>query len=265
MKAVIALGPTAMSATGGTETAVGTSFLVPKGTRCIEGVYVSYCAASTHDAGKAHIPKLRIYSQDLKIEPCDILVEGTGSMLTNADDIGNPMLYYPLNIECEGGETIYFYGQVLVTVTTAGWMGITIVLNDTGLKGPRYYYKVDSATTATVTTTLVKTKAGQTFKITGVTKITGVYGCVWQTTAAAATGINGKFWLESNDFKIPFGLSWMNEPAHSLLLAGGVTSRLSMVDELEIETAKETTLQASWENGATNIVGAFIVGVQFIK
>jgi hypothetical protein len=274
-----AIGPTAMSATALTETAVGTSWQVPKGARKIEGVWISYCVASTYDEAKPHHPQLRITSADTKVtvEPCTILVQGAASLKTSTGVEGTGLTetyhFRPLNIPVSGGEVFYFYGTVLVTVTTAGWMGVTVQFNDNGGDAPaignfngaggQYHYKANSAVTASVTTTLVKTLETTTYRTAGAHKITGLYGQISITTAAAATGINGKFRFESGDFKVPYEVSMMNAPAHSFLSAGGNATHLSFKEGLDIPTADQTTIQGSFTNGATNIAGSFITGVQY--
>lgn len=264
-KAVACIGPTAMSVTGGAETAIGTSWQVPAGTKAILGVRITTAAGTVHDAVLSVIPALRIYSPDLKIEPCDILAEPQGlSPVTSGR--GNSMRdsrFYKLNIPCNGGETIYFYGRHMVTVTTASWMGINVTFSDSGPEGEQYHYKISAQVFATTVTAGAKHTDTNPYRVSGYSKITGVYGVVWQTTSTAAVGCIGKFGLESSDFKVPFALTWANEGGGGILSVGDLDVHLSAVEDLDVPISEQTTITQTFTNGPTNIVGAFITGVQF--
>jgi len=264
-KSVDCVGPTAISATGGTETAIGGTWVAPAGTKQITGVKINYAADTVHDALDG-IGAVRIYSRDIKVEPCDIFAEPIGSGVTNG--IGNSpreAKIIPLNVKGDlGGMTFYFYGRAIVTQTTAHNMAITIFFQDFTDGNPQYHYKIATATEATTVTAAAKHTDATTYKVSGGTKITTVYGVVWQTTTTAAVGCIGKFGLESGDFKMPFGPVWASEGGGGLLLADDQDIHLSQC-EVDIPIAAETNIVQVFTNGPTNIVGAFITGVQYLE
>lgn len=276
MRGSIAIGPAIVSGTALTETSLtgaGVPWQVPKGTKKIEGVWVSYCVAGVATVAVPHYPKLRIYSADLKIEPCDILVEGGPSIATPSGgsysgELAEAFHFYPLNIQCNGGEQIFFYGSLFAAAAAPGWMGASVQFNDTGadyLWAPpgRYFYRANSAMTATTAVTLTTFNETTTYRISGAKKITGLYGLIGQTTSVPAIGINGKFTFASTDLKVPFSPSMVNVPADSNLASGEVATHLSYVEDLDIPCADQTTIQGSWMNGAGNTIGLFITGVQY--
>ena len=259
-----------MSVTGGAETAIGTSWQVPSGTKCIEGVRIFTAAATIHDAVLSVIPALRLYSRDLPgIEPCDILANPQGSSPVTHGN-GNSKqrsFYYPLNIKCKGGETIYFYGRHMVTVTTAQEMTVNIYYSDNG-GGQQYHYAVAGQIYATTVTAGAKHTDPTVYKING-TKITAVLGAVWQTTSTAAVGCIGKFGLESTDFKFAGNIEWGNEGGGGILSVGDLDVFLSAegLDDKPLDlpiNSNGCNIKQTFTNGPTNIVGAFITGVQFI-
>lgn len=268
-KSVDVVGPTAMSVTGGIETTIGT-FVPPAGTKQITGVKINVAAGTIHDALDA-ISALRIHSRDVTIEPCDIFAEPIGSGITNG--IGGSRReakIIPLNIRADkpgddlGGKTITFAGRQIVTVTTAHIMSVTVFFQDFTDGEPQYNYMVSTQTLATTVTAAAKHTDTVPYKVSGGKKITKVYGIVWQTTSTAAVGCIGKFGLESGDFKMPFGPIWASEGGGGFLLADNLDIHLSEC-EVDIPIAKETNIVQVFTNGPTNIVGAFITGVQFLK
>lgn len=264
-KSVDCVGPTIMSVTGGTETTIGT-WVAPAGTKQITAVKINVACGTIHDAVLSVIPALRIYSRDVKVEPCDIFGEppgsspvthGTGNSVREAKII-------PLNIKGDlGGMTFYFYGRQIVTTTTAAHMSINVYFQDFTDGERRYYYKICAQTKATTVTAGAKHTDTTTYKVSGGKTILTVYGIVWQTTTTAAVGCIGKFGLESGDFKMPFGPVWMSEGGGGLLSVGDLDVHLSQC-EVEIPISKETNITQVFTNGPTNIVGAFITGVQYI-
>lgn len=268
-KSVDVVGPTAISVTGGTETTLGT-FVPPAGTKQITGVKINFAADTVHDAIDA-IGAVRIHSRDVTIEPCDIFAEPIGSGITNGIG-GNRRTakIIPLNIRADksgddlGGKTISFEGRVIVTTTTAHNMSVTVFFQNFTDSEPKYHYMVSTQTLATTVTAGAKHTDTVPYKVSGGTKITRVYGIVWQTTSTAAVGCIGKFGLESGDFKMPFGPIWGSEGGGGLLLADDHDIHLCEC-EVGIPIAKETNIVQTFTNGPTNIVGAFITGVQFLK
>ena len=273
-----------MSAVQYTEVAVGgaAGWVVPKGTRCIEGMKVSFHQPTAQIAAQPMIPRIRLDSFDLKVTPCQLLLEGSGSCVANQDNAKKiPTKYFPLNISTvnkdgsTGGQTILAWGTTLAAAgtTTGGWCGITFYFNDTGpvdlhadgmhYGSEQYFYNTAALITATTAVTLTRFLEGATYRLAGARRITGVYGMVYQVASVAAIGINGTFEIASTDLKVPFPIRWMNEPADSFLLAGAVDSKLSICDQLDIPCNDQTTIQGAWTNGAPNTIGAFITGVQY--
>jgi len=242
---------------------------------------VSFSQPTATIAAQPMIPRIRLDSTDIKVTPCQLLLEGTGSCVANQDNVSPPMKYFPLNISTvnkdgtSGGQLITAWGTTLAAAgtTTGGWCGITFYFNDTGpvdlhVDGfhygtEQYFYNTAALITATTAVTLTRFNEGATYRLAGAKRITGVYGIVYQVTSVAAIGINGNFELASTDFKVPFPIRWMNEPVSSFLLAGAVDSHLSAVEHIDIPCNDQTTIQGAWTNGAPNTIGAFITGVQF--
>lgn len=266
-KSVDCVGPTIMNVTGGTETAIGTSWTAPAGTKQITGVKINVACGTVHDAVLSVIPALRIYSRDIKVEPCDIFGEPPGSSPVTNGNGNSPReaKIVPLNIKGDlGGMVFYFYGRQIVTTTTAAHMTITIFFQDFTDGEPQYHYKIATATEPTTVTAAAKHTDATTYKVSGGKKITQVYGIVWQTTSTAAVGCIGKFGLESGDFKMPFGPVWANQGGGGILLAGDLDVYLTS-EPVDIPIAKETNIVQVFTNGPTNIVGAFITGVQYLE
>jgi len=266
-KTCICVGPTALSKTLGVETSVGgtNGWTVPAGTKCIVGVKVSYSLAGVNDDVLPKIARVRIASEDVTIEPCTVYAAPIGSMKTSGNGDQSECPYYPLNIPVVGGEKVYFYGTAIVTTTTAGSMGVTVIISNEGPSGPQYFYKTAAVVYAVATTADLKTTDPTVYTVNGGSKITGVYGMVWQTIAAAATGCAGKFMLESSDFQMPFGPSWTNERGNSMLSVGETPVSLVKVEDLDIPIANVTNITQAYYNLATIAAGAFITGVQFTK
>lgn len=265
-KSVDCVGPTIMSVTGGTETTIGT-WTPPAGTKQITGVQINVACGTVHDAVLSVIPALRIYSKHVKIEPCDIFGEPPGSSPVTSGNGDSPReaKIIPLNIKGDlGGKDILFYGRQIVTTTTAAHMSVTIFFQNFVNKDPQYHYVVSTQTFATTVTAAAKHTDTTKYKVSGGKRITRVYGIVWQTTSTAAVGCIGKFGLESGDFKAPFGPVWANQGGGGILSVGDLNVFLSEC-EVDIPIATETNITQTFTNGPTNIVGAFITGVQYLK
>jgi len=265
-KSVDVVGPTIMSVTGGTEATIGT-WVPPAGTKQITGVKINVACGTVHDAVLSVIPALRIYSKDVTIEPCDIFGEPPGSSPVTSGNGDSPReaKIIPLNIKGDlGGKTITFYGRQIVTTTTAAHMTVTIFFQDFQDGEPQYHYQICTQTKATTVTAAAKHIDTVTYKVSGGKKITRVYGIVWQTTSTAAVGCIGKFGLESTDFKMPFGPVWGNQGGGGILSVGDLNVFLSEC-EVDIPIAAECNIKQVFTNGPTNIVGAFITGVQYLK
>ncbi len=269
------IGPTILSVTGGTETSIGgaAGWTVPAKVNCIRSVKVSVACGTVHDAVLSAIPRLRIYSQDAKIEPCEILCEPVASSPVTHGN-GNPVWEskdYPLNVRVKGGDVIFFYGTDYVTMTTAPWMGIDVTFSTDGGAGPQYHYKASAAVYATTVTAGAAHRDPTTYRISG-KKITCAMGVVWQTTSTAAVGCIGKFSLTSTDFNIPYGIEWNQQGGGGILSVGDLEIHLSTAgkinpdegQQLDIEIRDPCNITQTWTNGPTNIVGAFVTGVQYI-
>ncbi len=266
-KSVTCVGPTILSVTALTETEVGgaAGWTVPAGTRSIEGVKISYTTNLVNDAVLPKVARVRIHSEDLKVEPAYIFAQGIGSQLTSGNGDQSPSRYYPLNIPCKGGEVVFFAGTQVVTTTTAGAMAITVFFNNTGPDGKQYFYKTSAAVYAMPVTAALKTTDPTTYVVSGGTRITGVYGMVWGTIAAAATGIAGRFQLESPDFKTAFPVMWAVDRANAILSVGPVPIETSCAEGLDIPISDTTNVTQSVYNLSTTTAGAFITGVQYQK
>lgn len=264
-KSVDVVGPTIMSVTGGTEATIGT-FTPPAGTKQITGVRVNVACGTVHDAVLSVIPALRIHSKHVTIEPCDFLCEPPGSSPVTSGKGNSPReaKIIPLNIKGDlGGKDIVFSGRQLVTTTTAAHMTVTIFFQDFEDGEQQYHYKVSTQTLATTVTAGAEHKDTVPYKVSGGKKILKVYGVVWQTTSTAAVGCIGKFGLESSDFKMPFGPVWANQGGGGILSVGDLDVYLT-VEDVDIPIAAETNITQVFTNGPTNIVGAFITGVQYV-
>lgn len=268
------VGPTNISVTGLTETAIGTSWTVPSGARCIKGIRGQVACATVHDAVLTSVPRVRLTSADVSIEPAEILLEVPGSSPVTHGS-GESMwesTYYALNIPVKGGETIYFYGTQYVTTTTALTMSLTVYFSTEGASGPQYHYKAAAATYATTVTAAAAHINPTTYRITNCRKITAAFGVVWQTTSTAAVGCIGKFELTSSDFKTPFGIGWMSEGGSGILSVGDLAVHVSKVGlsknpdepDLDIPVNSICNITENFTNGPTNIVGAYVTGVQYI-
>lgn len=273
-RSVACVGPTSLSVTALAETPIGTLWTVPAGTKSILGVIVHYNTGGVNDAVLPKVAKCRMYSEDVKLAPCDLLAEGIASMLTSGNGFQSDPPYYPLNIPVNGGEKIYFYGTQYVTTTTACQMAITVLYSDEGPVGEQYFYKACAAAYAiSAVTAAVKYTDPTVYTVSGARKITGVYGLAWHTVGAAATGCIGKFQLESNDFQVPFSISWSTKKGNSILSVGGTEIALARIDgytiypipELNIPVAAICNITQTYTVGPTTIVGAFVTGVQFVK
>ena len=267
----VCVGPTNISVTGLTETAIGTSWQVPAGARCIKGIRGQVACATVHDAVLTSVPRVRITSADVAIEPVEILLEVPGSSPVTHGS-GESMwrsTFFPLNIPVHGGEIIYFYGTQYVTTTTALTMSLEVYFSTEGATGPRYHYKAVAATYATTVTAATAHINPTTMRITNAKKITAAYGVVWQTTSTAAVGCIGKFELTSSDFKTPFGIGWFSEGGSGILSVGDLAVHVSQVGmgfsgALDIPVNDTCNITENFTNGPTNIVGAYVTGVQYI-
>jgi len=265
-KSVTVVGPTILNTAALTETElVAAGWTVPAGTRSILGVKISYTVNLVNDAVLPKVARVRVHSEDLKVEPCYIFAQGIGSHFTSGNGDQSPARYFPLNIACKGGEVIYFAGTQVVTTTTAGAMAVTVFFSDQSPSGGQYYYKTSAAVYAMPVTAALKTTDPTTYVVSGGKKITGVYGMVWGTIAAAATGIAGRFQLESPDFKTAFPVMWAVDRANSILSVGPVPIELCVADDLDIPISDTTNVTQSVYNLSTTTAGAFITGVQYQK
>jgi hypothetical protein len=274
-RSVARIGPTIISVVALTETEIGgaAAWTVPAGVTCIEGVRVSTACGTVHDAVLTSVPRLRIYSTDAKIEPCEILCPVVGSSPVTHGN-GNPKEqcdFYPLNVKVKGGDTIHFYGTQYVTTTTAPWMGIDVYFNTTGPAGPQYHYKACAAVFATTVTAAAAHRDPTTYRISG-KRITAAMGAVWQTTSTAAVGCVGFFSLNSTDFNTPYGIEWNQQGGGGILSVGDLQVYLTQAGffnpltgpQLDISIKDPCNITQTWTNGPTNIVGAFVTGVQYI-
>ena len=266
-KIPVCVGPTAISKTLGVETSIGgaAGWKVPAGTKAILSVKVSYSLAGVNDDVLPKIARVRIYSEDVKIEPCTVYAAPIGSMKTSGNGDQSESPEYPLNISVKGGETIFFYGTQIVTTTTAGSMAITVMISNEGPEGPQYFYKTAAVVYALPVTADLKTTDPTVYTVSGGMRITAVYGMAWQTVAAAATGIAGRYMLESSDFKASINPSWANERGNSFLSVGENPCSICKVEGLDFLIAETTNITQAFYNLATIAVGAFITGVQFTK
>lgn len=273
-KSVAAVGPTIISVTGNTETLIGgAAWTVPAGVTTILGVRVSTACGTVHDAVLTSVPRLRIYSMDAKIEPCEIICPVVGSSPVTHGN-GNPKEqspFYPLNVRVKGGDSIYFYGTQYVTTTTAPWMGVDVYFSTGGGSGPQYHYKACAAVYATTVTAGAAHRDPTTYRISG-RVITCALGAVWQTTSTAAVGCIGKFSLTSTDFNTPYGIEWNQQGGGGILSVGDLDVYTTMAgnvdpnsgEQLDITIKDPCNITQTFTNGPTNIVGAFVTGVQYI-
>ena len=280
----LCLNDTAMSATGLTETEIGTGLTIPAGFNMLRGVRVKYISAAVIDT-LVRVPIFRFYSQDLKdhnIEPCQFMGESESSCTTSGNGNQWPSTYFPLNVPVGGSNVIHAYCQLAVTAGQAGVANVQFYLSSEGprswappLGSTQVHYKM--ATTLTPPTTVVTAAALNTsaniIQLTQASYVTAIYGTVWQTTQAAGTGCSGKFRLTSPDWQIPFSPEFMNEGGQGVLSAGNtsfahltkVGHDLSDDPDFYIPVNKQiANLTPVFVNGPTNIVGAYMMGVQYI-
>lgn len=274
---VAALGPTIISVTGLIETAIGTSWTVPAGTKSIKGIRAHIADGTVHDAVLTAVPRLRLYSEDVKgLAPCSMLLQPNGASPVTSGNSASQWKsdYYPLNVAVNGGEVIYFYGTMYVTKTTAPQMSIDIYFSTESPSGVQYHYQCAANIYANPVTAALKTSDPTTWRISGKSmKITCALGIVWQTTTTAAVGCIGKFYLESTDFKTAYGISWTNDGGGGILSAGDLAVHLDFAGHINPETGpqldipcnEQTNITQSFQNGPTNIAGAFVTCVQFVK
>lgn len=267
---VAVVGPTAISVTGLTETVIGT-WTAPSAAKSLKGVRVHFWCQTVNDASLTKVPRLTITSDDLSpgIAPCLILAEPTsGSPVTSDASQGQRQnVYYPLNYPVKGGQVVSFSGCIYVTTTTAPMMGVDVIFGTDAPASPRYHYQVIAATFATTVTAAAQHLNPTTYRITGAKAITEAYGVVWQTTGVAI-GCIGRFALTSSDFKTPFGIEWLVDGNSAVISVGGMNLHVSHAGSPEapinIPVNDVCNIQENFTNGPTNIVGAYVTGVQYI-
>jgi hypothetical protein len=270
------LGPTAMSVTGLTETEIGgaAGWTVPAGQNCIRGVRVQWAISLVPDA-LDHIPIYRLYSQDFAIEPCQFLGEPINGVTTsNNGACMRGSVYYPLNVKCSGGNVLHAYGMNAVTVTPVDVATVTIYFTNEGPRGPQYHYKLPTTLTpvATVVTAATANTSVNPITLIGGKMITAMYGVVWQTTHAVSVACVGKFKFTSPDLLVPYAPEFGNDGGNPFLSVGFTDSRLTkighdVIDDLDFGIPVNSTiatLTPVFTNGPLNIVGAFLMGVQYI-
>jgi hypothetical protein len=274
IKVPISIGSTAMSATGLTETEIGTGVTVPAGKNCLRGIRAYYVSAATIDS-LTRIPIFRLYSQDVLLEPCQFLGEVQSASTTSGNGNQWPSTYFPINAPVKGSNLIHAYCQLAVTANQAGVAGITFYFTDEGPRGSWYHYKLPTTLTPvpTVVTAATANISTNPITLTGAKKLTAAYGAVWQTTEAAGTGCFGKFKLTSTDFADPVSPEFFNEGGNSFLSAGNSDFHLTKVGheliddpdfDIPLKQGNTVNIIPVFTNGPTNIVGAFLMGVQYI-
>jgi hypothetical protein len=150
-------------------------------------------------------------------------------------------------------------------------MGVDVYFSTEGVHGPQFHYKMCAAVYATTVTAGAAHRDPTTYKISG-KKITCAFGMVWQTTSTAAVGCIGKFSLDSTDFKTPYGISFNEQGGGGILSAGDLAVHLSKAGfinpdhgpQIDIPINDPCNITQTFTNGPTNIVGAFVTGVQYI-
>jgi len=258
-----AVGPTTISKTAGTETAIGTSYQIPQGFNCIKSIKVWVATPGAFTAAEPLWGVVRIYSKDVKVEPCAILAEPIGSALTSGFATPLDASYeWPLNLPVSGGNIIYFYGQILVSATVAPVMGITLKLTTEGPAGPQFFYEKG---TITATGTAAATVSGTAYRVSNIKRVTGLFAAASITTAAAAKCEIASVEFASTDWKVAFNPSLAMEPQNAILSAGVMTNRLSKELGLDIPCNDPITITDKITFHTAPDAGYWITGIQFVN
>jgi hypothetical protein len=182
--------------------------------------------------------------------------------------------YWPLNANVQGGNVIHVYAMNAVTVTPVDYGTITFYFTNEGARGPQYHYKMPTTLTPvpTVVTAATANTSANPITLTKAKLITAMYGVVWQTTHAVSVACKGKFKLTSPDLLVPYSPEFCNEGGDPFLSVGWPQNKLTKVghdpeDDLDFGipvNSQVCNLTPVFTNGPLNIVGAFLMGVQYI-